>query len=257
MATIYAPQPMFNISSFAMERRASAQRFPPADSFDMPSPSPGEDASIHDLSAALSAHTLRPRRSFPPSPQAAHPVHEPEPPVDDAPIFTIPNYDAPSSLSSPVDSAYASSRSNSIVSSTSLQVPTSPASTSRTYSTADVRRHRQRALKSQCSAEHLREISALVARMVSQGEQCNVCDSHASGSSDACVSSECGPHMDEDDAMTLDGDDSQPSRPGTSGHDSGRDRPSMHRSRTAMPDSRRGSTTGVRKQAPRRRRTKA
>jgi len=43
------------------------------------------------------------------------------------------------------------------------------------YSFSGVRLQRQRALRRQCSAGHLREISALVTRMIENEEQCSVC----------------------------------------------------------------------------------
>lgn len=56
-------------------------------------------------------------------------------------------------------------------------------------SAATIRRQRQRALRDQCSSTHLEAISALVARMVDNREQCDVTDSSA-GSTGSTIDEE-------------------------------------------------------------------
>jgi len=56
-------------------------------------------------------------------------------------------------------------------------------------SASTIRRQRQRALRDQCSSTHLDAISALVARMVENKEQCDVTDSSA-GSTSSTVDEE-------------------------------------------------------------------
>lgn len=69
-----------------------------------------------------------------------------------------------------------------------------------------LRRQRQDAVRRQCSNTHLREIRALVARMVESGEQCYVCNSSARISNEGMIN-DLALGDNDDLPMAVDGGD--------------------------------------------------